>query len=141
MTLTKVYIVNKVTCPFENCKAIFDADTELTKQCTFTECYECHRGFCMACINKWHPGEIRIINDTNATLQTLEIAKKNNWIRCPRCKRFVQKISGCHAVLCPCGSSFCYRCGSKTNDHICLRNCDGFSNTQLIKEKEHMYTL
>lgn len=35
---------------------------------------------------------MRIVNDTNAALKTLETAKKNQWIRCPRCRLFAQKI-------------------------------------------------
>jgi hypothetical protein len=40
----------------KDCKALFDAEEKDIKQCVFTECYECHRGFCMACQENWHPG-------------------------------------------------------------------------------------
>lgn len=53
---SNAYISNKVVCPMEDCNAIFDADKESTKECNFTECYECHRGFCMTCQTAWHPG-------------------------------------------------------------------------------------
>lgn len=38
------------------CVAIFDVDDSFTRQCAFAECYECHRGFCVACQSPWHPG-------------------------------------------------------------------------------------
>jgi hypothetical protein len=40
----------------EDCGAVFDVDDEYTKCCTFTECIECHRGFCITCQSPWHPG-------------------------------------------------------------------------------------
>lgn len=41
----------------ENCNGVFDVDEVLTRRCTFSECYECHRGFCLACQKAWHPGK------------------------------------------------------------------------------------
>ncbi|KAG2205271.1 hypothetical protein INT47_009536 [Mucor saturninus] len=54
---SKAYIANKVSCPMENCHAVFDVDFDYTKQCTFAECHECHRGFCITCQTIWHPGK------------------------------------------------------------------------------------
>lgn len=40
-----------------DCKGIFDAKDEDIKQCIFTECMSCHKGFCMACQKNWHKGK------------------------------------------------------------------------------------
>ncbi|KAI8370302.1 hypothetical protein BD560DRAFT_370324, partial [Blakeslea trispora] len=47
---------SQINCPFPDCKAVFDTSTKSIRQCTFSECYECRRGFCIACQNHWHPG-------------------------------------------------------------------------------------
>lgn len=41
----------------EDCQAVFDVDFDHTKECAFTECHECHRGFCITCQTFWHPGK------------------------------------------------------------------------------------
>ncbi|GAA5797127.1 hypothetical protein HPULCUR_002506 [Helicostylum pulchrum] len=102
--LSRTLIENKVRCPDRNCKAIFDANIKDIKQCTFAECYQCHRGFCMACQEKWHPGVIKIVSDEEQTKKTLAYAQKHNWSRCPRCRQFVERVSGCSAIACRCGA-------------------------------------
>lgn len=41
----------------QGCGAVFDADRALLNHCTFSECYECHKGFCMTCQTPWHTGK------------------------------------------------------------------------------------
>ena len=38
---------------------------------------------------------------------------------CPSCVAWVQKISGCNAVVCRCGVAFCYACGKRGDGHSC----------------------
>lgn len=38
------------------CTAVFDAHDTLTRQCRIVDCYQCNRGFCVACQSPWHPG-------------------------------------------------------------------------------------
>ncbi|GAA5799692.1 hypothetical protein HPULCUR_005109 [Helicostylum pulchrum] len=110
---SKAYIANKITCPMENCKAIFDADTKLTKECKFTECYECHRGFCMTCQTAWHPDVIKVFDDKEAEKKTLQEAERHNWRRCPTCGHLIERKGGCNTIYCRCGGFFCYNCGAK----------------------------
>ncbi|KAI9340962.1 hypothetical protein BD770DRAFT_414929 [Pilaira anomala] len=140
--LSKTHIANKVTCPMDDCKAIFDANIKDVKQCTFTECYECHRGFCMACQEKWHPGVIKIVNDKEALKRTLKHAEKNNWSRCPKCFQFVEKINGCLDIACHCGAHFCYRCGGTMREHnVCAQGCNLFTETKLASVRESMFVI
>lgn len=55
MMFSKSNIFDKVVCPMEGCEAVFDVDETFTKTCNFTECQECHRGFCLTCQTPWHP--------------------------------------------------------------------------------------
>ncbi|KAI8080943.1 hypothetical protein BDF21DRAFT_462615 [Thamnidium elegans] len=138
--LTKTLIENKVRCPKENCKAIFDANIKDIKQCTFTECYECHRGFCMACQEKWHPGVIKIVSDEEALERTLIHAQKKMWSRCPKCLQFVERMGGCLDIRCRCGISFCYRCGGQMLQHnVCARQCNNFTETELASVRKSMF--
>ncbi|KAI9251436.1 hypothetical protein BDA99DRAFT_575161 [Phascolomyces articulosus] len=63
-------------------------------------------------------------NNKKATDKIVKMALKNNWTRCPQCKYLVQRTRGCNHMSCPCGATFCYRCGSKcgADKNICNRN-------------------
>lgn len=97
------------------CHGVFDVDETLLKQCTFTECLECRRGFCIACQKPWHPGKgpfsfficlgektltinnmiigvMKIVNDEEELKKTLKKAEQNHWCRCPKCSRIVEKV-------------------------------------------------
>ncbi|XP_067685300.1 uncharacterized protein [Haliotis asinina] len=41
---------------------------------------------------------------------------------CPKCRRFIEKISGCPNMTCPCGAKFCWTCAKLTSHgyHICV---------------------
>ena len=39
-----------------------------------------------------------------------------NFLKCPLCRVYIQKSSGCYHVICnQCNTSFCYRCGGLYN--------------------------
>ena len=57
--------------------------------------------------------------ETTVNHQCPDREKYNKWIEllkvstpCPRCRRFVERISGCNQMTCKCGTFFCYACGS-----------------------------
>ncbi|KAG2212717.1 hypothetical protein INT47_000694 [Mucor saturninus] len=102
--ITNAYMDNKIQCPMPGCVAMFDVHDSLTRQCTPVECYECHRGFCVACQSPWHPGEIKVFDDEAEVIKTLKKAEKNSWCRCPNCSRIVEKMSGCYTIKCICGT-------------------------------------
>ncbi|XP_046371810.2 uncharacterized protein LOC124145899 [Haliotis rufescens] len=40
---------------------------------------------------------------------------------CPKCRWFIEKISGCPYMTCPCGAQFCWTCGILTSSiHTCF---------------------
>ncbi|KAL5786516.1 hypothetical protein ACOSQ2_008908 [Xanthoceras sorbifolium] len=45
-------------------------------------------------------------------IMLMKLAKNKNWQRCPNCKYFVEKKSGCMYMKCRCGTAFCYDCGN-----------------------------
>ncbi|KAI7902707.1 uncharacterized protein BX663DRAFT_454807 [Cokeromyces recurvatus] len=167
--ILKCYILNKIYCPFKECGAVFDADIQYTKTCTFTECYECHRGFCIACQTAWHPGifffspllyyiihvsslffysfylhigVMKKIDDEKDLQKTLKKAEKSYWTRCPKCGQLIEKMNGCTSMICTCGISFCYRCGSETNSqYSCKNRCERLSSEDLKLFRSPMFDL
>ncbi|KAI8081250.1 hypothetical protein BDF21DRAFT_382677 [Thamnidium elegans] len=139
--IKKAYITNKISCPMSGCRAIFEVDEKSLKQCTFTVCYECRRGFCSACQKSWHPGEVRIVNDEAELKKTLKEAEQNNWCCCPKCHGLVEKVGGCSTMKCSCGTYFCYRCGGRSDFHYCLNKCQNLSPERLKVIRSSMFTL
>ncbi|BBG98735.1 RING/U-box superfamily protein, partial [Prunus dulcis] len=86
---------------------------------TVSECPNCRRLFCAQCKVAWHAGidcgEFQNLNENEREkedIMVMELAKKKNWRRCPRCNFFVEKTDGCLHITCRCGLEFCYGCGS-----------------------------
>ena len=98
-------------------------------------CPLCKKSYCLKCKTEWHMGmsceeyqreQKKDENDKKFE----EYVKGNNFKQCPKCKRWVEKISGCDHISCTCGAQFCYNCGQlKQNiyDHGCP-NCNGRFN-------------
>ncbi|KAJ3677224.1 hypothetical protein LUZ60_002948 [Juncus effusus] len=99
---------------------------EPTTGITMSECPHCNRLFCANCQVTWHNGmtcnQFQNRNkerDDYANLQKL--AEEKKWQKCPHCKTFVERKSGCKMMTCRCGHFFCYICGAemKKNNHFC----------------------
>ncbi|XP_012852686.1 PREDICTED: probable E3 ubiquitin-protein ligase RNF217 [Erythranthe guttata] len=83
------------------------------------ECPFCNRLFCARCSVTWHSGvdceefsKLRFDERGREDRMVHELAKKNQWQRCPRCKFFVERKEGCLHITCRCGFQFCYACGA-----------------------------
>ncbi|KAI5336643.1 PREDICTED: E3 ubiquitin-ligase [Prunus dulcis] len=119
----------KFYCPFKDCSALLvDDGGEVV---TVSECPNCRRLFCAQCKVAWHAGidcgEFQNLNENEREkedIMVMELAKKKNWRRCPRCNFFVEKTDGCLHITCRCGLEFCYGCGSywrhsQFSSHVC----------------------
>lgn len=116
----------QVTCPHTGCTGVFDAEDDHTKQCTFAECYQCHKGLCITCQTVWHPGtychyrllalsiiylssttileEIKVKDSSTSLKETLQTAKKQKWCQCPFCSNLVERTVSfffCGQILMP----------------------------------------
>ncbi|KAI3745672.1 hypothetical protein L6452_08076 [Arctium lappa] len=109
----------KITyCPFKDCSAMLVDDGGETV--TSSVCPNCNRLFCASCKVVWHSGldcnEFRSLKKGEKDpedLMLMDLAKRKKWKRCPKCKFFVEKKSGCLHISCRCGYQFCYKCGKK----------------------------
>ncbi|XP_039165776.1 E3 ubiquitin-protein ligase RNF144B-like [Eucalyptus grandis] len=102
-------------CPFKDCSALLINDGGAVVR--ESECPNCRRLFCAQCKVPWHAGvECQELNEgerEREDIMLMKLAEKKHWRRCPKCRFFVQKKSGCAFVKCRCGVEFCYRCGAE----------------------------
>ncbi|VFQ83758.1 unnamed protein product [Cuscuta campestris] len=96
-------------CPYADCSAMMVDDGG--EAVTASECPNCRRLFCAQCRVAWHAGldcgEFRVLNADERgrdDVMMLGLAKEKQWRRCPFCKFFVEKKSGCLHILCRYGS-------------------------------------
>ncbi|XP_022146079.1 probable E3 ubiquitin-protein ligase RNF217 [Momordica charantia] len=114
----------KVMCPFKDCSAaMVNLEKGRSADILESECPICHRLFCAKCRVPWHArvtceeyqrqkkSKKRGREDDDALLK--DMARKMEWMRCPRCKFFVEKTYGCLHITCRCKFEFCYACGSQ----------------------------
>ncbi|PKI53718.1 hypothetical protein CRG98_025959 [Punica granatum] len=98
-------------CPNQDCQEL------IVNECGHSavgkiECPSCRKSCCFPCGSPWNER-----NDHRCD-NIFPVNGKNKWMRCPRCKYYVERIEGCNKILCRCRTRFCYRCGMKTNDGL-----------------------
>ncbi|NP_001168224.1 putative RING zinc finger domain superfamily protein [Zea mays] len=120
---------DKFYCPFKDCSALLLNDD--SAKIRETECPHCHRLFCARCHVPWHDGieckEFRKLGDDEKgenDLMLKKLADKEKWQRCPKCRMYVSRKSGCLLINCRCKQYFCYHCAAPMDreTHYC-ENC------------------
>lgn len=83
-----------VFCHSERCSAYIGPSrrdrVENTARCT-----KCQQKTCMSCGKKAHANSHRCSKD-KGTEQVRDLAKKEGWMKCSRCKRIIERKSGCN---------------------------------------------
>ncbi|GJT15577.1 putative reverse transcriptase domain-containing protein [Tanacetum coccineum] len=96
---------HKFYCPFTDCSVLLiNDDCSLTQH----DCPVCKRSSCALCRVPWHSEfsckEFRKLNTKKKGKEydkmATALAKKNNWMKCPKCKFFVEKTFGCRHIRC-----------------------------------------
>jgi hypothetical protein len=95
-------------------------------------CPCCQVEYCLVCRLPWHGGEAclgppdgREGGGGAEDRSFLRHAGRRGLQRCPKCRFWVEKSEGCNAVLCRCGTTFCWRCGGDVNGDAgcaCMRD-------------------
>ncbi|XP_077230540.1 E3 ubiquitin-protein ligase RSL1-like [Tasmannia lanceolata] len=119
----------KFYCPYKDCSALLLDERGGRVVINESECPHCRRLFCAQCMVSWHSGigcaEFQKLGKDEREredIMLMDLAKKNHWQRCPKCRFYVERSDGCLFMKCRCGFSFCYHCGAQLKDHYC-RNC------------------
>ena len=100
-------------CPTAGCNYMCSYD----KKEFHLECPKCKKSYCLQCKTEWHKDMTcqeyqRSVNKDENDTKFEEYIKGNRLKQCPKCKRWVEKVSGCDHIQCSCGAAFCYMCGN-----------------------------
>lgn len=95
----------KFYCPYKDCSAMLINDGGIA--IALSNCQYCERYFCAQCNVPWHMGmDCRGFQSLNKDereaedIMLMHLAKNNKWIRCPKCRFYVEKSSGCSFIRC-----------------------------------------
>ena len=110
-------------CPTAGCNYMCSYD----KNEFHLNCPMCKKSYCLQCKTEWHNDMTcqeyqRSKNKDANDVKFEEYIKGSKLKQCPKCKRWVEKVSGCDHIKCSCGTPFCYRCGNIKEsdfDHGC----------------------
>ncbi|XP_078584924.1 E3 ubiquitin-protein ligase RNF19A-like [Branchiostoma floridae x Branchiostoma japonicum] len=85
------------------------------------KCKECSMVWCFPCHAPWHEGvNCRLYQKGDKLLKVWakeECQGQVNAQKCPKCKIYIQRTSGCDHMTCTrCKTEFCYRCGDRFRD-------------------------
>uniref|UniRef100_A0A166C1F4 RBR-type E3 ubiquitin transferase n=1 Tax=Daucus carota subsp. sativus TaxID=79200 RepID=A0A166C1F4_DAUCS len=102
----------KLYCPYKDCSAMLVNDGGMA--IALSNCQYCERYFCAQCNVPWHLGmECREFQSLNKDereaedIMLMQLAKNNKWIRCPKCRFYVEKSYGCLFIRCRGPLRFC----------------------------------
>lgn len=121
----------KFYCPYKDCSSLLVDDRRGSDEAiTHSECPECRRLFCAKCRVPWHSDiscdEFQKLNKDEREREDIllmKLANSKKWKRCPKCKMYVERISGCLFMRCRCNYTFCYNCGAQMGTNHYCANC------------------
>lgn len=100
-------------CPTSGCNFCFLKKNNETK---FT-CPRCHKEYCLKCFKPWHnntqceQNNFQSIIKNNQLESLYQLGNNENYIECPKCHVYLQKINGFNSITCICGSEVCCKYG------------------------------
>ncbi|CAL1375154.1 unnamed protein product [Linum trigynum] len=128
---------NRILCPWEASLAESAIDDAHKLYCPYPDCSAllindgaggCRPGrwlFFRRCRVPWHSrmdcGKYQRSKAKREDKMVVELAKANQWKRCPGCRMYVSKQSGCSHIICRCRAEFCYICGARYSIEHCCR--------------------
>ncbi|KAF9972910.1 hypothetical protein BGZ73_003882 [Actinomortierella ambigua] len=140
--LAEIHVANKACCPRPECGAIVDLDD---RDGTVVRCPECMTSYCASCAVPYHRGlsceeyraQVEGGNTTEEDMAMAQMIKERRWRHCPSCRFVIEKTHGCPHVVCHCGESMCFSCGSPWDEVLarCSENCgdeDPFEDTPCL---------
>ncbi|KAK4391913.1 hypothetical protein Sango_1969100 [Sesamum angolense] len=122
----------KFYCPYKDCSALLIDDQSVENEVIMqSECPDCNRLFCVQCKVPWHSGmacsdfqKLKEDERSNEDIMLMNLAKSRKWMRCPKCKFYVERSSGCLFMRC---SVLAYYC---SNYYLNLAKVDYFFKDQ-----------
>ncbi|CAL2274440.1 unnamed protein product [Prunus armeniaca] len=98
----------KFYCPYKDCSAmlIIDDDGKKGMIVRQSDCPHCRKLFCAQCKVPWHVGfecaKFQKLNKVERERENMlrNLAKKEQWRRCPNCRFYVERSWGCNIIQC-----------------------------------------
>lgn len=125
-------------CPNSLCGAVVYSDNILGQ---YLKCNLCETEICYLCNEEWHPKKsCEQASDINYQAW----ARGKNIQQCPKCRRRIEKESGCNHMICiSCGYEWCWLCRAQYSDmHFSNLNpfgCPGMQGEAHTKERWPIY--
>jgi hypothetical protein len=116
-------------CPTPNCPYLFyyePGDFDF-------KCPKCQKRYCLNCKVDYHVNSTCkmyqqwCVQNGQADDLFTTFVRGNKLKQCFKCKKFVQKVSGCNHITCTCGAQFCYVCGNK---YPCKKKCVAYNGDE-----------
>ena len=107
-------------CPFPDCESYAKKD----EKDKYVMCKKGHK-FCLNCLKPWHGNEQCIV-EVDENFENWK--KERNVQKCPRCKYYIEKISGCNHMTCTnCRYEWCWICRNeyKEGHYGVGQKCEG----------------
>ncbi|GKD16198.1 probable E3 ubiquitin-protein ligase RNF217 [Tanacetum coccineum] len=100
---TTVLKIDRAYCPNRKCSVLILNECARAGGLKRCVCPYCKKPFCFRCKVPWHAGfscdESRMKRDENDVAFGI-LSEKKMWRRCPGCRYFVERISGCDIIKC-----------------------------------------
>ncbi|KAI3856527.1 hypothetical protein MKX03_028369 [Papaver bracteatum] len=101
---SSVLSLQKFYCPFKDCSGMLvnDDDGVIVRS---SECPYCNRLFCAQCKVPWH-SELtcddfqQMKRGEKDDMLLINLAKDREWMRCPSCRFYVERTTGCPHITC-----------------------------------------
>ena len=121
----------KKFCPYPDCNSYARRNN---KKDNIVKCENGHK-FCFYCLKKPHKRK-KCKKELDEKME--EFAKKKFIKKCPNCKIWSEKISGCNHMTCiECGYQWCWLCNEKYDEtHYKKGKCKGFQFFKPKNEKD-----
>lgn len=106
------------------------------------ECPSCATRMCSSCKVPWHGNftceayqNLPEAERGEADLVLLNLARKEAWKRCPKCKTMISLTTGCNHMTCRCAYEFCYVCSAEWRKETgCPTGCALWDENNLVQE-------
>ncbi|KAJ0476775.1 putative transcription factor C2H2 family [Helianthus annuus] len=107
-----------------------------------TEKFYCPYPKCSSLMVPWHENlscvEYKRRNPTPLVEESKlkNLAARNLWRQCIKCKHMIELAAGCYHMTCRCGYEFCYTCGAEWKDKKATCNCPIWDEENIVDTDE-----
>ncbi|KAL8245138.1 hypothetical protein R6Q59_011396 [Mikania micrantha] len=140
-------VTEKVYCPYPKCSMLMSRTEiirlpKLSSDFGARTCYNCHGIFCINCRVPWHENlncaEYKRRNPKQLVEESKlkNLAERNLWRQCIKCKHMIELAAGCYHMTCRCGYEFCYTCGAEWKNKKATCNCPLWDEENIMDTEE-----